>query len=123
MGELIQFETALLAKEKGLDLESNYFREQEEGKPDYDDSCENWNLYDGYCTIVTQSSLQKWLREKHKLFICIKHRITGSIEEPLVEFTYNRNNGERNNIYYDTHEKALEKALFECLEMIPETFS
>ena len=65
MEDFIDYKTALLAKEKGLDLESNYFREQEEGKPDYDDSCENWNLYDGYCTIVTQSSLQKWLREKN----------------------------------------------------------
>lgn len=34
-----------ITKEKGLDLESNYFKEQEEGQPDYDDSCENWNFY------------------------------------------------------------------------------
>ena len=69
----------------------------------------------------TQSLLQKWLREKHKLFICVKHKITGSVEEPIVEFTYNGNNGEWNNKYYPTYEKALEVALVECLQRFSET--
>ena len=69
----------------------------------------------------TQSLLQKWLREKHKLFICVKHKITGSVEEPIVEFTYNGNNGEWNNKYYPTYEKALEVALVECLQRVSET--
>lgn len=69
----------------------------------------------------TQSLLQKWLREKHKLFICVKHKITGDLENPIVEFTYNGNNGEWNNKYYSTYEKALEVALVECLQRVLET--
>lgn len=69
----------------------------------------------------SQSYLQTWLREEHKLFICVKHKITGSIEDSIIEFTYNGNDGEWNNKYYPTYEYALEVALFESLQRVSET--
>jgi hypothetical protein len=69
----------------------------------------------------TQSLVQKWLREKHKLFICVKHKITGSVEEPIIEFTYNGNDGEWNNKFYPTYEDALEIALVEYLQRVSKT--
>ena len=127
MEELIELGTALLAKEKGFrESVIDYWQKrkenwEEEYPESYDFGYGNYNTADFTLSRPTQSSLQKWLRENHKLFICVKHRIIGSKEEPIIEFTYNGNNGERNNIYYDTYEKALENALFECLQMIPET--
>ena len=117
MEDFIDYKTALLAKEKGLDLESNYFREQEEGEPDYDDSCENWNLYDGYCTIVTQSSLQKWLREKHQIFL---NSISGYELGTRFEVTW-KNGFDYDTSYTDmfkTYELALEAGLKEGIKKI-----
>lgn len=127
MEELIELATALLAKEKGFNESTiDYWQErngnwEEEYPPSYDFGYGDYNKSKTQLSRPTQSSLQKWLREERKLFICVKHRITGSQEEPIIEFTYNGTNGERNNIYYDTYEKALENALFECLQMISET--
>ncbi|MCZ8332247.1 MAG: hypothetical protein O9282_13125 [Flavobacterium sp.] len=115
--QFISYQTALLAKEKGLDLKSNYFREQEEGKPDFDDSCENWNLYDGYCTIVTQSLLQKWLRDKHKIFL---NSITGYDLGCRFQI-YSEKEGVESELFtdmFETYEDALEVGLREALKTI-----
>jgi hypothetical protein len=141
MEDFIDYKTALLAKEKGLDLESNYFKEQEEGQPDYDDSCDNWNLYDGYCTIITKNNLQKWLREKHKIHVQIvyergfwKYVLHKLPSDKDIEFA---NSGECqdgdlwldaeivNNEWYlqesTSYEDALEKGLFHSLQIVSET--
>ena len=65
--------------------------------------------------------LQKWLREKHNLFISITHRIQGNIDSFLVDYSYNGNNGQWNNIYYTTYEECLENAIVEYLHRISET--
>lgn len=118
--QFITYQTALLAKEKGFDLDSNYFREQEEGKPDYDDSCENWNLYDGYCTIVTQSILQKWIREKKHRNIRIGSTSL-TCHFPYVEKIYEDGTQMVNISFkgnYKSYEDALEFGLQEALKTI-----
>ena len=75
--ELIQFDTAKLAKEKGFDLEvvklwANYY----EGEP-----FNKWKLINNeassllYCEwkAPTQALLQRWLREVHNINIHVQH--------------------------------------------------
>ena len=120
----VTFNTAKLAKEKGFDFydTGGYYHINEGYTSGYAFCYSDVNEQTEGCLLCPdQSLLQKWLREKHQLFICIKHKITGSIEEPVVEFTYNGNNGEWNGKYYPTYEEALEVALFECLQRVSET--
>ena len=120
----VSFETAKLAKQKGFDFydTGGYYHINEGYSLGYAFCFSDVNEQTDDCLLCPdQSLLQKWLREKHQLFICVKHKITGSIEEPIVEFTYNGNDGEWNNIYYKTYEIALEVALFECLQRVSET--
>ena len=143
MEDFIDYKTALLAKEKGLDLDSNYFKEQEEGQHSYDDSCENWNLYDGYCTIITKNNLQKWLREKHSIHVQIvyergfwKYVLHKLPSYKNIEFV---NSGECqdgdlwldaeivNNEWYlqksTSYEDALKKGLLHSLQIVSETIA
>jgi hypothetical protein len=113
--QLIKFDTAKLAKEKGFDCKSNFY---------------NWygsdkilnQMYDLENIILapTQSLLQKWLREKHKILVEATH-FTAEY------FTYNLY--KRDNIIYilklggldnicNTYEEALEKGLQEALKLI-----
>ena len=69
--QLINFETAKSAKEKGVKLDINglYW---EDGSYD---SGENALVYEEFQDVMsapTQSLLQKWLREVHDIFISIK---------------------------------------------------
>jgi hypothetical protein len=110
--QLITFETAKLAKEKGLNLTS--FSD----KKYY---CENGKLYNVwysankgiYYIAITQSLLQKWLREKHFIHIYAYYSLSGYLYKldstRISEVSFNR---------YDTHEQALEKGLFEALKLI-----
>jgi len=101
--ELISFETAKLAKEKGFDIPTytayigDKFHKNEDEPNGYDGydlaSKENWNKKDlvftkngGGCfgcqnnpkyfeayTVTTQSLLQRWLREVHEIKLCIHY--------------------------------------------------
>lgn len=124
---LINLTTAILLKEKGFNIKCRFFYTELNGLEEFNNYTGNYSLKDTfydkknnsvYYESPTQSLVQKWLREKHKLFICVKHKITGDLENPIVEFTYNGNNGEWNNKYYDSYEEALENALIECLSRI-----
>jgi hypothetical protein len=115
--QFINYKTALLAKEKGLDLKSNYFREQEEGDADFDDDLSNRNELDGYVTIITQSLLQKWLRDKHKIFIyCIPKGFEKCDGKKIIR--WGNNISIRNNKFSSTYEKSLEFGLQEALKTI-----
>lgn len=63
--ELISFETAKLAKEKGFDVECERYFDETGGMWTYN----NWGdgLRDGAYWRPTQSLLQKWLREKYNI--------------------------------------------------------
>ena len=120
----VDFTTAKLAKEKGFDFydTGGYYHINEGYSSGYAFCYSDVNEQTEGCLLCPdQSLLQKWLREKYQLIICVKHKITGSVEEPIIEFTYNGNDGEWNNKYYPTYEDALEIALVECLQRVSET--
>tara|TARA_R110000868_G_scaffold76573_1_gene220037 strand:- start:7542 stop:7898 length:357 start_codon:yes stop_codon:yes gene_type:complete len=114
--ELISFETAKLAKEKGFEIEQSYY---------YDKGGETWSFhtwteglpYPEASFAPTQSLLQKWLREKHDInvmgsatvnvwffhseYISTGHVITSTSKQS-----------------YGTYEEAIEAGLYETLKVI-----
>jgi hypothetical protein len=115
--QLISFETAILAKEKGFDILD------EDTNPIYVNGI---LLYRGHgCTdellfvAIKQSLLQKWLREVHNIHIWIRFRQ----DEPVNKYEYNiliDINDKRNEKaeICESYENALEIALYESLLLI-----
>lgn len=140
--ELISFETAKLAKDKGFDeyCSKQYYRcgklmgftgydfIQKHHKnstihnithEDYDGN--NFENYHSHCTAPTQALLQKWLREKHNIDIDIRLNQFG------YGYMYAINNIKScENIielkggpnYKFTYEEALEISLQQSLKLI-----
>jgi hypothetical protein len=116
--ELITFETAKLAKEKGFDwsVVRYWF------PPDINDKCYwEWNSPKDYnklkeaVSIPTQSLLQKWLREVHKIHITIHPYAVGDLYFAEWVKTEGMEYEESGFISY---ELALEFALQESLKLI-----
>jgi hypothetical protein len=115
--ELISFETAKLAQEKGLLMESDKHYRSDGLKVT---KASHYILYDCY-PIVTQSLLQKWLREEHGIIVLVTlNDITAS--HPYRYKYLNKENNVRIGIgipnKFKTYEEALEKALLESLKLI-----
>jgi len=111
--ELISFETAKLAKEKGFDAPSHYYYSK--SKTFIHHSPYNQlHLLD--LAAPTQSLLQKWLREVHKLHITLT-----SISQESWQYHITKV-GESLGIRYEqdfnTYEEALEVGLLEGLKLI-----
>lgn len=121
---IVTFQVAKLAKEKGFKLKVNHYYEittisdsDLNLKP-----CkyQNINLFeDSIFAAPTQSILQKWLREVHNIDIFIwKNSIDGSyrVDDILL------NNEELTNLEFevgfDNYEEALEEGLYEALKLI-----
>lgn len=127
--QLIEFNTAKLAKEKGL---CHYFEKikgteyisafYSENGIDY----EELEFQQKDCTIEdryfrpTQSLLQRWLREVHKIYVTLQHwngvphtykYIVNYCNEDKLNQTIFSN-------HYDTYEEALEQGLLEGLYLI-----
>jgi hypothetical protein len=131
--ELISLETAILACEKGFDEYCVYgYLNLEEG---HKDRGKIMNFSDAYSvglperknsemglffTSPTQSLLQKWLREKHRLsLIAMDDSSTQFIEK--YWFTIGELHKETiilSDALYDTYEEALEAGLLLALKMI-----
>lgn len=133
--KLISFETARLAKEKGFDIPQNKMYSYGKDMFEYIDKVKfhdgtkhqcsetpyNWN--DGksqtatkYFSAPTQSLLQKWLREIHKIFVYVDY--TG---RSYIKNKYGKTLAEvnENDTYAGfEYEKGLELALFEALKLI-----
>ena len=112
--QLIAYSTANLAKEKGFDIESNghaYFNVNGkivEGHIAFSGEYENLGL------APTQSLLQRWLREKHKIDVWCERFST---EEPWIWQCPKANRTRILDSYY-IYEEALEKGLQEALKLI-----
>ena len=139
--QLISFETAKLAKEKGFDWGcqdcfnehghsySNGWCERLddffEAKNFYNSEIDSKNFGENYFTTPTQSLLQKWLREVHGINVEIRNKT--SVEEGLyVENTRKTKfltwsyvlNKRVEYTGYASYEEALEKGLQEGLKLI-----
>ena len=129
--ELIKFETAVLAKEKGFDEQTrNAF--DENGEEIFCDPCSNsvrlvglgnrqghkwWNSQEiGKYARPTQSLLQRWLREVHNIHITIT-----SISQESWQYHITKVRDSLGKLYnedYDDYEEALEDALVGALNLI-----
>ena len=136
--QLITFETAKLAKEKGFDFrcEKAYFETKEHILETRRDSEITFkykpprilkrNYGDEFTIFIaeapTQSLLQKWLREKHEIYV--SPRESYSFDNTLeyvctVNGTYvNHNIKDKPINRFDTYEQALEVGLQEGLKLI-----
>ena len=126
--QLISFETAKLAKEKGFDEEC-YFTYDKISKEycifesEYSETNSEINKY--IYSAPTQSLLQKWLREKHKIWVSV------SVEIFTLKHSYDVFKHEEDDygpilITYKTssdewdltYEEALEYGLQQALKLI-----
>lgn len=136
--ELVKFETALLAREKGFAVETvSHFKHKE----DYSivkssvGNYQNWNFFRGKprrltTSRPTQSLLQKWLREVHKIHVEVKftdNTILNYYEVNVLsskdrEFNDEDFTDSAKRIFieggYKTYEEALEIGLQETLKLI-----
>lgn len=129
--EIIKYDTAVLAKEKGFNYLSEYYFWPVEDKRNYilqhkNIDCGELTIEAGYqkgifqLTIPapTQSLLQKWLREVHGIHVLV------CMDEILWDTFRFKILMDQNEVYderlkvYDTYESALEFGLVEALKLI-----
>jgi hypothetical protein len=119
--QLISFETAKLAKEKGFAL--NSYSGFVFDKKGIELNLAFYDMEDKYAR-PTQSLLQKWLRDIHNIQINIENYHSIKEEKPYnvyIEYMINehwtyKDFDEKND--YNTYEEALEKGLQEGLKLI-----
>tara|TARA_R110000796_G_scaffold118353_4_gene231976 strand:- start:1261 stop:1728 length:468 start_codon:yes stop_codon:yes gene_type:complete len=114
--ELITFETARLAKEKGFDWECRFLYHSElnweEGKGvDY-----NWNSFDSF-SAPTQTLLQRFIRETRGVHIEIHRNASGYYwgmckSNGGTDLGWSDQSGPNHSGVWDSNEEALENAMF-----------
>lgn len=113
----VNFETAVLAKEKGFKLPlssaNNYWIKDGSRIASY----EWFNLEDfmDYIDAPTQSLLQKWLREEHNIDVLVDK---GFLCDNYSYEIYHKNDMIDSEYIFKTFEKALEAGLYEALKLI-----
>ena len=123
--QLISYSTAKLAKEKGFNIPVLHYyigvKENHTNHPTrmFDLRLEDWNSFisNSRISIPTQSFLQKYLREVYKIEIAVQWFDKGYIKavkkHPFKANTYRMET-------WNSYEEALEMALFEGLNLIPD---
>jgi len=109
--ELVKYKTALLAKEKRFNIECEKY---------YNVQGELWTyhlwgvgLSEGACFRPTQSLLQKWLREKHKIYVNVLAYENLNSIKIIGEDIPNKM-----ALTYSSYEETLENGLKEALGYI-----
>jgi hypothetical protein len=114
--ELISFETAKLAHEKGFNIYTSKFYDKhgdlQVERPSFDLTTNEGNV-----AAPTQSLLQKWLREEKNQFIEIEGSYRGDRILEVVEYSNVVNICEVCD-GFETYEDALEDALLKALTSI-----
>jgi hypothetical protein len=134
--QIVNFDTAKLAKEKKFDgicydtydlrdkkLSNKYNIDLDEIYDEIDlkkeFECRFDDIFEGYCLAPTQSLLQKWLREVHKI------NLTVNFHQNTLKYSFNvfKNNqlmcsSILENLYFNAYEEALEVGLQEALKLI-----
>lgn len=124
---LIEYNTAVLAKEKGFKENCNawYFIDGDI----YKESCSHEQFGIGGFLAPTQSLLAKWLRDKHNIHVDVGWRPTNSDynkENPSPVVWWHMVSGQIGNAdatledtgSFNTYEQAYEKGLQEALKLI-----
>ena len=123
MEDYVSFETAKLLKEKGFDVECDYFYVDGELVRARGGAC-NWNygetLYTDYkneCSAPTLQTVMKWLREVYNIHIEVKY----FFEPHIYKYTIIHTPVALDNISshpqgFNTYEEACESAIKYCLE-------
>jgi hypothetical protein len=127
--ELISFETAKLAKEKGFKLQSNpfgyvtkFYNHNTGALLSYGRTGRT-DLSKAYYA-PTQSLLQKWLREEYNIFVFVEPTLGEDLGMFAVYATDKEQNDLKLNLGYEssyqakTYEEALEKGLYQALLLI-----
>lgn len=120
--QLISFETAKLAKEKGWRCSTyNYthgysFYERDVLIMGNKSSGSN-SLYENICDAPTQSLLAKWLRDVHKINVSAIRDNDCWIPE-ITDFANGNKDISIGHSWYNSYEEALEVGLFEALKLI-----
>ena len=120
--ELISWETAKLAKEKGcLINDEKCFNFYNTSKVLIENANVPEKLYPNEYEAISQSLLQRWLREVHKTHLHICY-FPETKKWNVDIYKYEEDNGLMNNPLEfqnnDTYEQALEKGLKEGLKLI-----
>ena len=122
--QLISFETAVLAKEKGFEYKERFFAHFHSDKnklstwtPDDWDIQNSSAWRDLEIPAPTQSLLQKWLRDTHSIIVSVDIQDDRTY---FISLTAISPNSTVDNIWgnYKTYEEALENGLKEALELI-----
>ena len=124
--ELISFETAKLAKEKGFDWD--ILHTYRDGKLDYEDyyrgtidelyfnaNGRNITKFKEIISAPTQSLLQKWLREVHGIDVLVDK---GVLCDKYSYEIYHKNDMLDSEYVFKTYEEALEIGLYKSLKLI-----
>ena len=118
MNELISFDTAKLAKEKGFNDVCQYaYWRNIEGNYNLVDNCdmENSELAEYNYTTPTQTHLKRWLREKHNTHLITKPEINGDFYTEVINLD--------DNVFIEleplsSYENSLELGLIRAFDLI-----
>jgi len=130
--QLIEFETAKLAKEKGFDWEvlnhynnELFYNDEFVNNKGYlfEDDVKNSELEPFEYSAPTQSLLQKWLRDEHD---CLVEITTAGKDEHYVKVLlpdimspyFEPEQESIGDVDFETYEQALEAGLIEALKLI-----
>jgi len=125
--ELISLETAKLAKEKGFDIPVLDCINENEEIGDKEDFVlfnynqflsEKWSTQNLY-SCPSQSLLQRWLREKHELFVFVNYRSFGVEECNGWYYHIGKSPNHYSYEKFKTYEEAMKAGLTEGLKQIP----
>jgi len=116
--QLVSFETALLAKLRRFTItecfygisSSMIYDANKKAKPSYQ------NTQEDEVDAPTQSLLQKWLREKHKISLLIYDCFEEGFGFQISKLHTNNTTQDDNS--FNTYEEALEQGLQEALKLI-----
>ncbi len=116
--QLVSFDTAELAMQKRFDVKCNkiYNHIKEVWKSHYSDTSNSTLDPGAYCTAPTQTILQKWLREVHKIHITVIHRYDITTDKESYDYLLEGTTVKYRN--FITWEVALESGLQEALKLI-----